>query len=166
MPGVGLGFAATLTSLLYPAAIDPQFLLHGLDPGYLTTLPGDRSADFYAPSADPAVVSYDEAHKDVVPATDLATLATTWAMPAGLNVSDSITAPVLVVIGAQDAIFCTAPPVFDCSQPGALLATERPYYSSSSSVSVDVIGDTGHDIALHPSADESFALISQWIMTH
>ncbi len=166
VPGVGVGFATTLSSLLYPAALDPQFLLRGLDPGYLTTLPGDRSADFYAPSADPAVVSYDEAHKDIVPATDLATLATTWALPAGLNVSDSITAPVLVVIGAQDAIFCTAPPVLDCSQPGDLLATEQPYYSSSSSLSVDVIGDTGHDIALHPSADESFAQINKWIMSH
>jgi hypothetical protein len=116
--------------------------------------------------ADPAVVSYDVAHKDVVPVTDLATLATTWALPAGFNVSDSITAPVLVVIGSQDAIFCTAPPVLDCSQPGVLLAIERPCYSSSSSLSADVISDTGHDIALHPSADESFALINQWIMVH
>ena len=72
----------------------------------------------------------------------------------------------LVVIGAQDAIFCTDPPVLDCSQPGALLAIERPYYSSSSSLSVNIIADTGHDIALHPSADESFAVINQWIMTH
>ena len=166
VPGVGVGFATTLASLLYPAALDPQFFLQGLDLGYLTTLPGDRAADFYASSADPAVVSYDEAHKDIVPATDLATLATTWALPAGLNVSDSITAPVLVVIGAQDAIFCTAPPILDCSQPGAVLATEGPYYSSSSSLGVDVIGDTGHDIALHPSANESFALINQWIMAH
>ena len=166
VPGVGAGFASTLASLLYPAALDPQFVLDGLDPGYLTTLPGDRASDFYAPSADPAVVSYDEAHKDVVPATDLATLATTWALQAGLNVSDGITVPVLVVIGAQDAIFCTDPPVLDCSQPGALLATERPYYSSSSSLSVNVIADTGHDIALHPSADESFAIINEWIQNH
>jgi len=73
---------------------------------------------------------------------------------------------VLVVIGAQDAIFCTAPPVLDCAPPDVLLATEQPYYSSSSSLSVDVIGDTGHDIALHPSADESFAQINQWITIH
>ena len=99
-------------------------------------------------------------------ATDLATPSSTWALSAGLNVSDSITAPVLVVIGAQDAIFCTAPPVVDCGQPGELLATEQPYYSSSSSLSVDVMSGTGHDIALHPSADQSFAMINRWITTH
>ena len=71
------------------------------------------------------------------------------------------TAPALVVIGAQDAIFCTDPPVLRCSQPGAVLATERPCYSSSSSLSVGVIADTGHDIALHPSAGESLAMIDQ-----
>jgi len=165
-PGIGAGFASTLASLLYPAALDPQFAGAGLDPGYLTTMPGTRDAAFYSSSADPAVIAYDEAHKDVVPATDLATLATTWALPPWLNVSDDITAPVLVVIGAQDAIFCADPPVLDCSDPAAVLATERPYYASAPSLNVDVVPATGHDIALHPSAGESFAEISQWIASH
>lgn len=166
VPDVGLGFATTLASLLYPAALDPQFALAGLDVGYLTTMPGDRAADFFSAAADPAVISYDEAHKDVVPATDLAALATTWALPPGLNASDGITAPVLVVIGAQDAIFCTDPPVLDCSDLSELLATELPYYASALSLSVNVISGTGHDVALHSSADQSFALISQWITSH
>lgn len=165
-PNVGAGFATTLASLLYPADLDPQFVLSGLDVGYLTTLPGDRAADFYSSSADPAVVSYDEAHKDVVATTDLSSLATTWALPADLNASDSIAVPVLVVIGEQDAIFCTDPPVLDCSSRSELLATEQPYYASASSLSVDMVGETGHDIALHPTADQSFSLISQWITTH
>lgn len=166
-PGVGAGFATTLASLMYPAAFDPQIEVSGLrSVGYLTTEPGDRAADFYSYSADQAVVSYDEAHKDVVPATDLATLATTWALPPGPNASDSINVPVLVVIGAQDAIFCADPPVLDCGRPGQVLATERPYYASAPSLSLDVIPDTGHDVALHPSAGESFALISQWIEQH
>ncbi len=165
-PNVGAGFATTLESLLYPAALDPQFIGTGLDPGYLTTIPGDRRADFYSAAADPAVVGYDEGHKDVVPVTDLASLATTWALPPGLNASDSITAPVLVVIGQQDAIFCTDPPVLDCSQQAELLASEAPYYAAAASLVIDSIPETGHDIALHPSADQSFALINQWIMTH
>ena len=166
LPGIGAGFATTLESLMHPAALDPEFIGTGLDLGYLTTLPGSRASDFYSPAAAPAVVSYDEAHKDVVSATDLATLATTWALPPGMNASDDITVPVLVVIGEQDAIFCTDPPVLDCSEPGAVLATELPYYASAPSLSVDVIPATGHDVALHPSAGESFAEISQWIENH
>jgi pimeloyl-ACP methyl ester carboxylesterase len=165
-PNVGAGFATTLLSLLYPAALDPQFAGLGLDLGYLTTTPSDRGADFYSPAADPAVIAYDNVHKDIVPATDLTSLATTWAVPPGLNTSDSITAPVLVVIGQQDAIFCTAPPVINCTSPAALANSEAPYYASAASLTVDSIPATGHDIALHPSADMSFALINGWLAAH
>ena len=166
LPDVGIHFITTLTSLLYPAVQDPQFLGANLDAGYLTTIPGDRAGDFYSASADPAVVSYDEAHKDAVAVTDVATLATTWALPPGLNISDSITAPVLVLIGAQDAIFCTDPPVLDCGQPSQLRATEAPYFSNAASLTVDSIEGTGHDVALHPTADQSFSLINGWIGDH
>jgi len=166
IPDVGAGFASTLLSLVYPAIFDPQYFGGRLDLDYLTTIPGDRRQDFYSAAADPAVIAYDEAHKDVVPLTDLTSLATTWALPAGLNVSDRITAPVLVVIGQQDAIFCTAPPVVGCAQPAELLAAESPYYAAAASLAVDAVSDTGHDIALHPSADQSFVLINQWIVTH
>jgi pimeloyl-ACP methyl ester carboxylesterase len=166
VPNVGAGFATTLGSLLYPAVLDPQFIGLGLDPGYLTTIPSDRAADFYSATADPAVVAYDEAHKDTVPTTDLTSLATTWALPPRLNESDRVTTPVLVVIGQQDAIFCAAPPVLGCSQQADLVASEGPYYGSAASLTIDSIAGTGHDIALHPSADQSFGLISQWITTH
>lgn len=166
VPQAGIGFAATLASLLHPAIQDAQFTALNLDPGYLTTIPGDRLADFYSSSADPAVIAYDEAHKDLVPATDLATLATTWALPPGLNVSDAITAPVLIVIGADDAIFCTDPPLLDCSDPASLLQSEQAYYAGAASRTLDVIAETGHDVALHPTADQSFDLISNWITTH
>lgn len=166
LPDAGVHFVTTLASLLYPAIGDPQFTGSNLDLGYLTTIPGDRLADFYSSSADPAVVSYDEAHKDVVALTDLVTLATTWALPPGLNASDSITAPVLVVVGQQDAIFCTDPPLIDCAQPAQLQATEAPYFAGAASLTVDTIAGTGHDVALHPTADQSFALISNWIAGH
>lgn len=166
VPDVGIHFVTTLASLLYPAIQDQQFIGSNLDTGYLTTIPGDRSADFYSSSADPAVISYDEVHKDVVAATDLATLATTWALPPGLNLSDSITAPVLVVIGEQDAIFCTDPPLLACDQLAALQATEAPYFAGAASLTVDSIPDTGHDVALHPTADRSFGLINDWMGDH
>lgn len=166
VPDVGIHFVTTLASLLYPAVQDPLFARSNLDAGYLTTIPGDRAADFYAASADRAVTSYDEAHKDVVPVTDLATLATTWALPPGQNISDSITAPVLVVIGQQDAIFCTDPPVLACDRLSELLATEAPYFTGAASLTVDPIADTGHDVALHPTADQSFSMINDWIGDH
>ncbi len=166
VPSVGVGFAAALESLLYPALEDPEFLGQGLDLGYLTTLPGDRITDFYSSSADPAVEAYDEAHKDLVSLTDLATLATTWALPPGLNASDSITVPVLVVVGDQDAIFCTDPPLLDCGQPAQLQAAEVLYYANAASLAVATIPGTGHDIALHPTAGQSFGLINAWIASH
>ncbi len=50
---------------VYPAADDPKFAGSGLDPGYLTTLPGTRESLFYDPAtANPAVVAADEANKD------------------------------------------------------------------------------------------------------
>ncbi len=166
VPDIGIHFVTTLASLLYPAVDDPQFIDSHLDAGYLTTIPGNRAGDFYSASADPAVVTYDEAHKDTVATTDLATLATTWAVPPGANVSDSITAPVLVLIGEQDAIFCTDPPVLDCAQPSQLRATEAPYFSSAASLTIDSVQGTGHDVALHPTADQSFSLINDWIGDH
>jgi pimeloyl-ACP methyl ester carboxylesterase len=166
IPDVGAGFAGTLLSLMHVAALDPEFAGAGLDPGYLTTIPGDRGKDFYSSSADPAVVSYDEAHKDIVPVSDLASLATTWALPPGLNAADRITAPVLIVIGQQDAIFCADPPVLDCSAPAAVLQSEVPFYAAAASLTVDIAAGTGHDIALHPSADQSFTQINQWITSN
>jgi pimeloyl-ACP methyl ester carboxylesterase len=166
IPDVGLGFGSTLVSLMHPATLDTEFKGQGIGPGYLTTIPGYRSKDFYSPSADPAVVSYDEAHKDIVSLADLSSLGTTWARPAGKNASDSITAPVLVVIGQLDAIFCTDPPILDCSVAAQISASEAPYYASAASLTVGIIPAAGHDIALHPSADQSFAQISEWISAH
>jgi pimeloyl-ACP methyl ester carboxylesterase len=166
IPNIGVGFAQTLLSLMHLAALDPEFAGQGLGPGYMTTIPGDRGQDFYSSSADPAVVSYDEAHKDIVPASDLAGLSTTWALPAGQNAAGRITAPVLIVIGQQDAIFCADPPILDCAVPATVLASEVPYYASAASLTVDTIPGAGHDIALHPSADQSFAQINQWITTN
>ncbi len=166
VPNAGAGFVQTLLSLMHLAALDPAFTGQGLPPGYLTTIPGYRARDFYSSSADPAVISYDEAHKDIVPLSDLSSLSTTWGLPAGMNAADSITAPVLIVIGQQDAIFCADPPVLDCSVPAKVLVSEMPYYAAAASLTADVIAGAGHDIALHPSADQSFAQINVWITTN
>ena len=69
----------------------------------------------------------------------------------------------LVVVGAQDAIFCADPPVLDCAAPAQLQANQAPYYARAASLTVYSIPGTGHDVALHPSADQSFDLINNWL---
>src|SRR5581483_4814052 len=73
-----------LTSVMgkaYPAALDPEFFGQTLDLGYITTEPGSRAADFYDTStADPSVIAYDEAHKDMVTSTGLGEAIATVAV--------------------------------------------------------------------------------------
>ncbi|MEA2753713.1 MAG: hypothetical protein QOJ54_2 [Aliidongia sp.] len=93
---------------------------------------------------------FDEAHKDIVPASDAASIADTYAVPAPLNASDSITAPVLLLVGQEDLIFCTLPNTLDCTSGATILADEAPFYASTSSLTGEVVPATAHDVALPP----------------
>jgi pimeloyl-ACP methyl ester carboxylesterase len=54
-----------LATATMPANLDPLFAPLGLDPGYLTTIPGTRgNLLYFAPTADPRVIAVDEANKD------------------------------------------------------------------------------------------------------
>jgi pimeloyl-ACP methyl ester carboxylesterase len=147
----------------YPANQDPAFASDNLDNGYLTTKPGQRPISFYSSSADPSVVAYDEAHKDLVALTGFLTFLGDRAAAAGSNLTNQINVPVLLVTGQQDAIFCFNPANFDCTNTAAAKAHEAPYYSSASSFDVVMVANTGHDLTLHPSANTSFTAINDWI---
>ena len=155
---------ANLSTFLYPAVLDPAFAGSGLDLGYLTTIPGTRNV-LHSSATDPAVISYDEQHKDLVASTEFATAVSTVDALPPLNVSDSITAPVLLVTGEQDALLCVGR-VPDCTDPAAVRASELPYYQSAPSLTVDMVPGAGHDLTAEPSADQTFATINQWIGTH
>ena len=78
-----------------------------MDPGYLTTRPGTRESLFYDPAtADPAVVAVDEANKDTITAAELDGLVSLLSEPAAQQPSYQDTVPVLVVVGAEDNVFC------------------------------------------------------------
>ena len=132
----------------YPATDDPKFANSGLDTGYLTTVPGVRSALFYSsPDYDPAIILQDERRKDVVSATELSTgiqLVTS-------NATQAIQVPVLTILGSNDLTTCGANPQggnFDCSF-GAIVATqEAPFYSSKAQLHACVIPASGHDVNL------------------
>jgi pimeloyl-ACP methyl ester carboxylesterase len=158
----------------YPANGDPAFAGQNLDPGYLTTTPATsttpsgRQVAFYSSSADPAVIKYDDAHKDLVSASGFVGFFGDKAAPAGSNLSDQITVPVLSIAGDQDATGCFDPSIggLNCSNPAAVQSHEAPYYAGAASFVFKQVPNTGHDLTLHPSANQSFQMINQWIESH
>ena len=164
IPAAGAGLVTSFLSLLHPADLDPQFAGEHLDPGYLSSIPHTRG-ELYSSAADPSVIAYDEAHSDVISATALAGFGVAYALPPVLNASSHVRAPVLVLVGQDDWLFCNAPGLLDCSSASALRVTEARYYGSAVSFTDAVIPATGHDIALHPSAGYSFSVINNWIQS-
>jgi len=152
---------------LYPASLDPEFAGASLDTGYLTTTPGSRSTLFYdTDTANPAIIAYDEAHKDIVSSTYFGgALAETSVPPAG-NIAASVVVPVVEVLGQEDFLFCGTGAPADCTQPATIKAYDQPYFANAPSLSVITIPNTGHDLTLHPSNGYSFFKINQWINTH
>jgi pimeloyl-ACP methyl ester carboxylesterase len=144
----------------YPANQDPQFAAAGLDGGWLTTRPGARLYGFHAVDSDSVLVAQDEDRKDLVSRTSLLDFLGQRGAPAATNVSRLVTVPVLVLVGQRDAIFCLDPAVFDCADPAALSANEAPYYLDATVASQPL---SGHDLALHPTADDSYDTIANWL---
>jgi hypothetical protein len=141
---------------LVPAGADPQF--SGLlDSGYLTTQPGTRQRIFYDPGpADPAVIAYDEAHKDLMTSAEVS------GFPAALTAPLDIRVPVLLLIGAADPLFCGSTAT-DCSSADALVAQERGYLGEHvPAVSGYVHPGSGHAIGLMSSATTAYAVIQRW----
>lgn len=163
LPAIGLNGVGFSTSL-YPAILDPKFAKAGLDAGYLTTMPGRRGPNFYDPStADKAVIAYDEANKDVSSAAELQAILE-LETPAVLNATTKITAPILVVMGETDNIFCNV--AVNCAKPESIRGNEIRFYRNAASLSVATVPNTAHNLTLHPSAGQSFGDINTWISTH
>jgi hypothetical protein len=54
----------------------------------------------------------------------------------------------------------------DCNNSAALYSHEAPYYARAASLTLDVVPSSGHDLNLHRSAGESFALIDDCLTSH
>jgi len=162
--GHGLGFI-TLPTRIWTAFLDPLFrdLLDLRDGGYVTTLPGQRGPLFYSGSADPAVIAYDEAHKDVMTLSQAEQAIAALTLPPLFNRSRNVTRPVLLVNGVLDLPFCGVD--VPCTSDGVLRAYEAPYYTGAPSFTARVVPGTGHDLPLHPSAGTSFGFIDSWLRT-
>ena len=154
---------------LYPAIDDPKFANSGLDIGYLTSIPGTRVTLFYSPpDADPAVITADEASKDVVSVTDLNT-----GLPlVTSNATLAINVPVLDILGGDDFTTCglsSEGVTFDCSSGAKVATQEVPFYSPAAQIHACVVPNSGHSVNLAvnhrlPAADAvawSFAFVGQ-----
>jgi pimeloyl-ACP methyl ester carboxylesterase len=146
----------------YPANGDPKFPVT-LDPQYLTSRPGVRGTSFHSPTSDPAVVALDDSMKDLVSLPDLLGFLAARGVAAGANTSNLVTVPVLIMTGEFDAIFCYQPAVFNCNDIPAVTANEAPFYTNAKSLTIATIAGSGHDLALHPSADVSYGVVNDWL---
>jgi pimeloyl-ACP methyl ester carboxylesterase len=178
---------------LYPAALDPEFAGDGLDPGYLTTLPGTRDKFLYKPARfNPAVVEFDEKTKSTYTATEAATGLQGVLRPLDIRV------PTLLVVGELDSLACkenfdAVPTVTggradavgdllapfedttvnvagtrlggsDCSSPEALIKDERPYLGPHvPSVDAFILPRAPHDLNQALNAQEYFTAVNDWI---
>ncbi len=159
MHGVNLTSAPLFNTFATPAPLDPRF--RDRDPGYVTTRPGDRGSPlFYNPGHfDPAIVETDEAEaKDTITATELGL----FPVPLVDGTAAGVEAPVLVVAGSADHIFCGQPGGGNCTSAETVAAGEGAAYRNAP-VSAFVLPGSGHCINLHTNATEWFAAAESWI---
>lgn len=153
----------TLVQQSIPAEFDPKFAGQGYDLGYLSLQPGTRGQVFYNETADPDVVAYDEAARDVLPSGQFFQLIQ-LLQPPFLTPSDSLTNHILVLVGDEDEVLCGL--TLNCTVESNVVANETPHYSSAASLTVGTVANTGHNLALHPTAGASFNEINAWIESH
>ncbi|WP_433286958.1 alpha/beta hydrolase [Pseudonocardia sp. CA-142604] len=150
------GLLEILVTFTHPARLEGGRFA-GMDPGYLTTVPGQRGDFYHRPAIDPQVVVVDEATKDVQSATDLGTIA--LPLLSTLNFRK----PVLNVMGDDDLVFCQLIP---CSSPLSPWNAERLLFPQVPSYDSQIVPSTGHNINLHPNAHLFFEKAIEWTRTH
>lgn len=159
-----VGTPFLIVSPLYPAALDPQYSGSGLDPGYLVNRPGTRYDTFYAPdtNVDARVLAEDEATKGTVTNSELNNYLLFFRTK--LN----ITAPVLLLIGGKDAVFCSLAPGdlgAPCDDKAALIASERPWFGPDvPSVSAHIVEGAGHALNALRSSNDTLGFAQAWLI--
>ncbi|MFF7939648.1 alpha/beta hydrolase [Nocardia gamkensis] len=146
-------------STYHQAADDPRFAGRGFDPGYLTTRPGTRAGDFFAPeTADPEVLAVDEATKEVFSPTEYPDGLTSTLPP----MTNFIDVPVLVVNGSLDRLSC-GPGYAVCADAETLRATEAPFFGPAARLRTYVLPGSGHSVNLARNTAEYRAAVIDWV---
>lgn len=150
----------TLGSSLYSAGSDPALANSGYPAGYLTTVPNSRGANFYyAPGADSALIALDESTKQTGTLAERQTLAAVRASTVTLN----ITVPVALSVGEHDTLQCDEASGLTCASGTAIKNREAPYYGPRACLSAFSVPDTGHSVALHGKALDSYNFVHSWL---
>lgn len=152
---------ANLFLTMHPAMLDPQLMLRGYDPGYLTTEAGTRAEDFHAPGIPtiPAI-NHDESTKDVFSPTEAVD-----ALGVGILTPYSalVTVPVLMAVGSNDELMCgPLPPAADCTSAGTVRAQEVPYFSPAAQLEVFQQPGYGHSFNYAPNANLFQQVVTDW----
>lgn len=145
------GAVQVMQALLHPAALDGGRFAD-LDPGYLTTRPGQRGV-FYSGSADPAVIAHDETTKETVTSGEFATAISTF-LTLGRH-------PIFTVMGEFDGLFCT---IVACSSMLSPWRLERLAFPNARSFESLTVPNTGHDINLHPNGRLFFDAAAEYTL--
>lgn len=148
---------------LYPADQDPALRNQGYDPGYLTTRPGTRGPDFYAPATtDPRVVTVDESTKSVVANGELSD-----GITVGIDspFSRNIRHPVFEALGSLDGIFCATPGAGGCANSEAFHQQEANFFSPTADLHNLVVPNAGHDLNLETNTPIFQRATMSWLST-
>ncbi|KZV90281.1 alpha/beta-hydrolase [Exidia glandulosa HHB12029] len=132
-----------------------------LPSGYVTSVDAEsRAAGFYGPQGtfDPAMLAYDEAHKDTASVGELAFLTGTKDGIVGRPAPD-FKGDVFAVSGDSDLFVCTEP---KCTN----LASEEQFYPAARSFEFAVIPDAGHCLHLHFTAPILYNTTLDWLNRH
>lgn len=147
----------------YPAVLDPQFAGTTLDPGYVTSLPGARYGQYYAPGTDVdmRIVASDEATKGTFSQFEV------WNYPVIFRTQLDLQAPVFYLDGSRDGIFCSQAAgdlAANCSSSQTLIANERPWLGAHvPSVDAHITPGAGHALNAFRSSQESFTAAQRWL---
>ncbi|GAA1029102.1 MULTISPECIES: alpha/beta hydrolase [Amycolatopsis] len=150
----------TLTALS-PAVLDARMSkVAGLDPGYLTTLPGTRYAAFHNPGPyDQQVIDEEEANKDLIAPGEIVDAVLIGLV---LPYSRQINVPVFLAMGEEDNVFCR-PLASDCSSAESLRQGETAYYSPEAHLRTFVVAGYGHSINYAPNAPLFHDAVTGWM---
>lgn len=119
---------------------------------YFETDARTRAADMYtAAGADPAVIAQDNRLANLTPSGEVYSIG----LQPSRSVIGSITAPLLVILAADDAIF-----------PPSGADAEMSLFAAAADRTLDVVGGTGHVLTLHRSAPMTTAIVASWLENH
>ena len=137
----------------HPLPYDQDTIAELLASPYPTLRKEVRASILYdAANADPAVIAYDnDVVRDNVARGQLLSALALSMDPVQIR-ADLITEPVLVQLGDNDV-----------TAPSSLGEGELGFYAGAESVTVKAVPEIGHDLNLHVTNKDSWAMIEDWL---